>query len=907
MHNKLKWSFLAIFCLAFSWGAMAQGTITGTVVDAETGEAIVGANIVVKGASLGTSSSFDGSFSFRAPAGDHELHISFIGYTEMTEDVTVRDGQTADLGELSLASSSIGLNQVNLIADVAVDRETPVAVSTIDSEEIQTKLGNQEFPEAMKNTPSIYATKGAGGFGDSRITVRGFSQENVALLINGIPVNGMEDNKVYWSNWAGLGDVTRTIQVQRGLGASKLAITSVGGTINLVTKTTDQAKGGSIGTMIGNDNFQKTQLTLSTGRLDNGWAVTFSGSRTTGDGYINNGYIDAWSYFLSVAKEINQDHQLVFTVFGAPQKHGQRDFQHRYSDFQKYGIRYNDDWGYKGNQAYGWRDNFYHKPQAALNWYWNINEKTFLSTSVYASSGRGGGTGDIGSRREFQLPRDYNGEVNFDDIVAWNSGQNALGGDTLQALNYATADGDSGTAFIANKESGGTIKRASMNEHQWFGALSTLTWDITDHLRLNTGVDLRWYSGDHYRKTVDLLGAEYWFDQDNRQIPASQMDWVDFNGDGVRNSNELGNLVRPGNDAMNFFGTEDLENRIDYSNQEQINWAGVFGEFEYSKDRLSAFLSLSLSNISYERYDEFNSGPTTSEKLNYLGYNVKAGANFNIDENNNVFVNAGQLSRAPYFEIVFPRFNNVDINKEAQNETTTAFEIGYGYRNSWLSVNVNGYYTLWQNKAESFSETDDDGNLRFANVLGIDALHQGIEIDARIRPVSNLELMVMGSFGDWKWQGTASGVIQDDDQNVIGEETFYVDGLNVGDAAQTTGMLGASYRFPFGITVDASWSVYDRIYASFQPSDRTSEADQGIQPFELPSYQLVDAGLTWKFDLFGYDAVLRGNVNNLFDEIFVMEAQDRGDDTQTDQERLESSRVWYGFGRTWNVGLNVRF
>lgn len=126
------------------------------------------------------------------------------------------------------------------IRDVARDRQTPVAVSTIKATEIQEKLGSQEFPEILKSTPSVYTTKQGGGFGDSRINIRGFDQRNTAVMINGMPINDMENGWVYWSNWAGLSDVTSAMQVQRGLGSSKLAISSVGGTINVITKSAGQ-------------------------------------------------------------------------------------------------------------------------------------------------------------------------------------------------------------------------------------------------------------------------------------------------------------------------------------------------------------------------------------------------------------------------------------------------------------------------------------------------------------------------------------------------------------------------------------------------------------------------------------------------------------------------------------------
>ena len=128
------------------------------------------------------------------------------------------------------------------VADIAKDRKTPVAVSTIKEAQIVEKLGNQEFPEILKSTPSIYTTKGGGGFGDGRMNVRGFDTNNSAVMINGVPVNGMEDGAVYWSNWSGLSDVTSAMQIQRGLGSSKLAIASVGGTVNIITRAADKKK-----------------------------------------------------------------------------------------------------------------------------------------------------------------------------------------------------------------------------------------------------------------------------------------------------------------------------------------------------------------------------------------------------------------------------------------------------------------------------------------------------------------------------------------------------------------------------------------------------------------------------------------------------------------------------------------
>ena len=126
------------------------------------------------------------------------------------------------------------LKDVVVTSQMAVARKTPVAVSQVPMSFIEEKIGTQEFPEILKSTPGVHANKEGGGYGDSEIYMRGFDNTNIAVMVNGVPMNDMENQNVYWSNWAGLTDVTRTMQTQRGLGASKVSAPSVGGTINII-------------------------------------------------------------------------------------------------------------------------------------------------------------------------------------------------------------------------------------------------------------------------------------------------------------------------------------------------------------------------------------------------------------------------------------------------------------------------------------------------------------------------------------------------------------------------------------------------------------------------------------------------------------------------------------------------
>src|SRR5210317_2223499 len=216
----------------------------------------------------------------------------FAGYSASAQDATAAaDSMFQMLEEITVTSDVI---------DIARTRETPVAVSTITPSDISLKVGNQEFPEIMNTTPGVYATKQGGGYGDSRISLRGFDQRNTSFLINGQPVNDMENGWVYWSNWQGLTDVTSNIQIQRGLGASRLAVPSVGGTVSIFTKAAERQRGGSVSQLIGNDGYTKTSLSYSTGKNENGWASSILLSKWQGNGYIYNTKGEGWTYFASV-------------------------------------------------------------------------------------------------------------------------------------------------------------------------------------------------------------------------------------------------------------------------------------------------------------------------------------------------------------------------------------------------------------------------------------------------------------------------------------------------------------------------------------------------------------------------------------------------------------------------------
>lgn len=882
---------LLVVALFFATAAVfGQTKTTGKVVD-EANQPLPGASVIVKGTTNGTSTDFDGKFTLTANSNSGVLVISFVGYN--SKEVSFSSAKN-DLGTIQLTEDANTLDEVVIqgVIDVAKDRETPVAVSTIKFAEIEEKLGSQEFPEILRSTPSVYTTKSGGGFGDSRINIRGFAQENVAVLINGVPVNDMENGRVYWSNWAGLSDVTSAMQVQRGLGSSKLAISSVGGTINVITKTSQQKEGANVTASFGNDGYMKYLGSYSTGKMDNGLSASFLFSRTQGDGYVDGTKFLGHNYFIGVGYEINDKHSVEFTFTGAPQWHHQRSFAETIATYQRFGsggepnIKFNPAYGYYKGEEFSLRRNFYHKPVMSLNYDWKISDDSNLSTVLYASWGRGGGSGPIGDVNnirdyDFRL-RDAEGRIRFDDIAKWNAGGSVpdFGADRTSTI---------------NDRSNGLTRRSSMNSHNWYGVIANFHKDASENFTWDLGVDLRTYQGIHYRVVSDLLGASGYTDNRDKNNP----------------NRSITAFVDP-TPSWNPWQNITNQQKIEYYNDGNVRWLGAFGQVEYKNDKISAFLQAGISQQGFQRVDYFNLlvGSQKSGFENIMGGNIKGGMNYNINESHNVFGNAGYYSKQPFFNAVYPSFNTNTVNVGLTNEKILGLELGYGYRGENFNLKANLYRTSWKDRFQR-SGSNTPGN--FVDFSGITQVHTGIELEGTLR-FGNLTLTGMSSIGNFVYEGNVTGTEYDQNNNVVGAAgtTFYLDGVKVGDAAQTTGRLGLEYRSSENLKFDVSQDYVDNLYPRISANSFTTQAAGSRGSLQLPGYALTNAGVTYKFNVSEkINARFRLNVNNLFDTVYISDGNSNrhvdGSTTATYKGIDVRNNVYFGAGRTWNASMKFSF
>ncbi|MCF8370757.1 MAG: TonB-dependent receptor [Bacteroidales bacterium] len=892
--------------------------ITGIVKATETGETLIGANIVLK-SGVGTVSDFDGRFSIEVEAGEYNVSVTYVGFEGQEKKINLNKNMYF---EFNLNSRII--DEVSVVADVAIARETPVAFTNVLPAKIEEELAGQDIPMILNSTPGVYATQQGGGDGDARITIRGFSQSNVGVMLDGIPVNDMENGWVYWSNWFGLDQVTRSIQVQRGLGASKLALPSVGGTMNILTKGIEEKKRFDFKQELSSEGKSTSSLAYNSGKLPGNWGVTMAFSHKKGDGWVDETWSNAYFYYGKVEKRLG-NHILSFSTYGAPQSHGQRAYKRAIAtydstyavdvagvtkfpwykptdgdtiDYVNKGITYNQQWGYleryklittdsmyiptkdiwlptaydtihANREKIHLKENIYFKPMYSLRDFWSVNDRLYISNILYLSTGKGGGTDMRNSLKDNNL--DENGQINFQEFYDANV-------DILQSAN---------TAYSLTERQAGNYRVLRRNEHFWYGFLSTFNYRQSELLEFSGGIDLRSYKGSHTQEVYDLLGADYAISE---------------------NQNLTDPIVREGGNVY-------------FSDDEWVRWGGLFGQVEFKTGIYSTFFNVSGAYTGFQKEDYFQLPDSPTRKTDWLwkpSYTFKWGFNYNLTERANVFINTGYLSKVRPSDYIYQGYSAA-FRDNTDNEVVKAVELGYTFTASRFAINVNSYYTRWLNRAmNSISTKDGDVDL-YMEIPGVDALHMGIETDVIYKILPNLELQGLASIGDWRWTSKVENVSRYNRNTGAFYDYFDFDatGVHISDAAQTQYAASIRYEPVKSLYLMLKGTSFDRYFAQMEPTTLTGtgnaiDADGNPRDsWEAPKYTLFDlhAGYTWNFES-NQRITFTFSLLNIFDALYITDAQNNDGyiySKPTNNFDANSASVFFGMGRRFSTSIKLSF
>ncbi len=804
------------------------------------------------------------------------------------------------------------VREIRVIGNLVNGQNVPVAVTKIDTKKITEELASRDLPMLLNGTPGVYATNRGGGDGDARINVRGFDQRNVGVMIDGVPVNDMENGAVYWSNWFGLDAITSQMQVQRGLGATKIAMPSIGGTINIITQGVGTKKGGSFKQEYATGNFLRSSLSYNTGMTPSGWGLTFSASYKQGQGWVDGTPTQGFFGYTKISKRLDK-HLLTLSAFAAPQQHGQRSFFQgiQYWDANRsqalgvpfdstqllndMGIRYNQHWGYVTNDAgereiLNERRNFYNKPQITLKDFWSVNDKLDISNLAYLSVGRGGGTSIFNSSA---ILRDSNFNIDWDQMITENQVNSLFGTPNIDPL-Y------SDTEIKASQ-----ILLASINNHFWLGYLGQFNYQYSKKTSFSGGIDYRYYEGRHYQIITNLLGADYFLSAANFNDP----------------------------DPMQRVGDKIAKNTFNADRDGVVTYAGVFGQVEHNGERINWFANVSSILNGYKGIDYFQrkvlelsdttlrigaldtiqyNGQTYhagSPGLNFFetewkyipGVTIKGGLSYKLNKYQDVYCNLGYLNRTPQFSNVIDNNSNSFFG-EIVNEIIYAAEGGYHYSNKHFGVNYNAYFTNWKNKPFPYGvavpDPNDPTEFIRVNINGMDAIHMGQEIDVAWEISPKLSIDFMFSIGNWIWNSSKTVFIPQYDSL---EFTFDAKGVHVGDAAQTAMAASLRYEPIKNAYIKLQGQFFDRYYANFDPFSLQG-SNGGRDSWQIPSYSLINLFAGYRYKQFSFG----GAITNLLNTSFISDATNNANGIY-DQFDARSASVMFGQGLRFNINLAIQF
>ena len=941
IYRNLISTMLTFLMPMFIYG---QHMVSGTVTS-ESGKPLAGANVVVEGTELGAAANENGVYTISIGSGSYTVTASVIGYKSATKSVDVSGDVTLDFG---LAVSAVEMSALEVLASRA-DEKTPVAYTTVTKADMEFRLGSQDIPMSLNTTPSVYATHQGGGAGDARINVRGFNQRNVAVMINGVPQNDMENGWVYWSNWDGVGDATSSIQMQRGLSAVNLATPSIGGTMNILTDPTAHERGGRVKQEIGAGNFLKTTINLNTGLINDNMAFSATIVRKTGDGVIDKTWTDAWAYYFGASYQMNDANRLELYAVGAPQRHGQNLYKQNAGVYDAEfaegmdgydpeaiwnGLGYpdsegeftspydggdprlfNQNWApinssYKGKQywyMYGAntverhdpnylneRENFFHKPLVNLNHFLTISDNMRLSSIFYWSGGSGGGTGTYGKIPTMDAAGALgdDGHKFYYGPSPWTRDWNALvamnsGGDDTVYVDKSALVRTHGSG---NNQSVG-ILRNSINRQSTIGLITKLNIDMGDALKLQVGLDWRTAGIEHAREVRDLMGGDY---------------YMDFADDNFSSGKKVG-----------------LGDIIAYHNETTVDWLGFFGQANYASGPISAYGMAGMSSITYTYQDHFTVADALISADPISAIQFKGGAMFDVSDNISVWSNFGISEKPPIMDNVI--YFDGTVASDPANEKFQSLEAGVNYHAGNFSVKTNYYMTDWIDRNLTKAVSSGQGSSGDTDVIfltGVNQKHSGIEIEVKAQLMAMLRLDAAISIGDWTFDGDANGNYQEDEFDSLGNVTgqtstnydYALNGLMVGDMPQTAYAFGITLTPIPGLTAQVLYNMYEDNYSDWGPTAREysgSDADADReQVWQAPGYSKMDVHFSYDLpSIGGLNLTAFAHIFNALDDLYVQDAEDHSQYNSYGDKvhAAHNAEVFLGSPRYFNAGISVQF
>lgn len=320
------WLVWAVLIPAFLAAQHAPSTVFGTVTASDTGEPLVGAQLLLNEGRYGVTTDVGGQFVFEGvPPGDYAMQVHALGFSSQTREFSLQDGVKLPMHfalepedgvrgpDLPVAHwRAVSLAPASVSTTVAGER-VPFTKTEVPSEELRKRDAAQDLPFLLRYTPALVVTSDAGaGVGYTGMRIRGSDATRINVTINGVPLNDAESHQVYWVDLPDLGSSADGIQIQRGVGTSTNGPGAFGATVGVNTLTPAEEPMGRMAFSAGAFNTRRATLQWASGVGEGGFFAEGRASRITSEGYMDRATSDLSSVHTSAGKRWETG-QVVYT------------------------------------------------------------------------------------------------------------------------------------------------------------------------------------------------------------------------------------------------------------------------------------------------------------------------------------------------------------------------------------------------------------------------------------------------------------------------------------------------------------------------------------------------------------------------------------------------------------------
>lgn len=892
LFKRLWVLFIFQFFIPFNF---AQTKISGKIIDAENALPLSSVSIIEKYSNTTYYSDEAGFFEINFPFEKGVLILSKDLYTTVKVDFN----GSKDFGVIQMGLVSIQLAAIELsIKDEQIKKPNFYA-QHLPIQKFKKNTLQGDFISGLKNIPSLYISTQGGGMGDGKIILRGFSPAETQIFINDIQINDMETGWVYWSNWSGLSDIAKRINLFAGLYHENRSSPSMGGSIDIQTYKQEKKGFTDVKTTIGSGFLIKNSLQHHVVDEKNNIFYTFSIGKTVSDGSIQGTPTRSNTYYFDLQKKFEK-HVLKAFIYGAPQWHGQRSAYEYHmatlGDYLKYGTNYNYNFGIYNGKAFNWTENYFHKNLMQLKWAFQPNSHTALDAFVYASFAAGGGTYEAGNTNDGIFPADRrwrnntNGNVMWDAIDSYNNGQTTLLSDGNY---YQRNDQNQLLQYINTPFSGGLTKIAFTNKHHWLGTKINFDKTINQHMKTHLEYHYRYTLADNFDRLAHLLGADgfmVFYDQNNFGKIYTQTSSTNINT------------------AWNLVKNVDLFDKLHFHYQSKIALHALSGKTVYNIKNWNIFAQYNFNLQQNQRKDFFNylsiDPNQNSKKVTQAGWLGLTGVQY-ANNDHTIGLTGGWMKKPNRFEQIFINYKN-EVNEHIKPETVFSAELNYLFKHAKGFVALNAYNTLWHNKYTAIAyqnpETQQTGT---AYLEGVNQKHLGVE--TVVNQVWNEKWQTNFSFsvGNWEYNGNAKGTAFDFSQNNIGTVDLQLNKLKVGNAAQLKTDISLTYRPKFQWEFVLQENYYDQLYSNLNINQNNHKA------ISLPSYFTTDFFIKTNHIKMGKSHIyFEMLIENLLNATYIIEmATNLPVDTSSENWNgiNTANKVFFGRQRNFNLGMRVQF